>query len=233
MSLRVTVPGDLFGKLRAACAAEWQRYVGHPFVRGLADGSLPEPVFRAYLVQDYLFLIQFARAFALAAYKSDRLADMRQAGAGLDAILNLEMGIHVGYCAAWGIDEASLEAAEEHPHTVAYTRYVLDTGLAGDLLDLHVALAPCMLGYGEIGARLLADPATRRDGNRYLSWIEMYGGEEFQAAARAEQDVIDRLFARRGSPARMPDLHRIFGTATRLEATFWQMGFEIAGAHTR
>ncbi len=230
MTGRTSDPGGLFGTLRADCAADWQCFVDHPFVRGLADGTLPEPVFRAYLVQDYLFLIQFARAFALAAYKSDRLEDMRQATGGLDAILNLEMGLHVRYCADWGIAEAALEAAEEHPHTVAYTRYVLDTGMAGDLLDLHVALAPCMLGYGEIGARLLRDPATKRDGNPYLDWIEMYGGDEFQAAARAEQEVIDRLFARRGSPARLPDLRRIFATATRLEESFWQMGFDIADA---
>jgi thiaminase (transcriptional activator TenA) len=222
---------SLFAELRAGCA-DWRRYVLHPFVTGMADGSLPEPVFRAYLVQDYLFLIQFARAFALAAYKSDRLEDMRQATGGLDAILNLEMGLHVTYCASWGIDKAALGEAEEHPHAVAYTRYVLDTGNAGDLLDLHVALAPCMLGYGEIGARLLHDPATRREGNRYLSWIEMYGGEEYQAVAKAEEAVIDRLYQRRGGPSRLPDLRRIFATATRLEATFWQMGFDLAGTRS-
>ncbi len=223
-------PGGLFAGLRDAAAADWRRYVEHPFVAGLADGTLPEPVFRAYLVQDWLFLLQFARAFALAAYKSDRLDDMRQATAGLDAIINLEMGLHIRYCAGWGIDEAALAAAEEHPHTVAYTRYVLDAGMAGDLLDLHVALAPCMLGYGEIGARLIADPATRRQGNPYMSWIEMYGGEEFQAAARAEEAMLDRLYARRGGQSRLPDLQRIFGAATRLEAAFWQMGFDIAAA---
>jgi thiaminase (transcriptional activator TenA) len=223
---------SLFAELRSASAADWRRYVAHPFVAGMADGSLPEPVFRAYLVQDYLFLIQFARAFALAAYKSDRLEDMRQATGGLDAILNLEMGLHVRYCAGWGIDEAALGQAEEHPHTVAYTRYVLDTGNAGDLLDLHVALAPCMLGYGEIGARLLQDPATRRDGNPYFGWIEMYGGEDYQAAAGAEAAVIDRLYRRRGGPARLPDLRRIFATATRLEAAFWQMGFDLAGTNS-
>lgn len=221
-------PGGVFSGLREACVTEWRRYVDHRFVAGLADGTLPEPVFRAYLVQDWLFLVQFARAFALAAYKSDRLDDMRQATAGLDAILNLEMGLHIGYCAGWGIDEAALAAAEEHPHTVAYTRYVLDTGMAGDLLDLHVALAPCMLGYGEIGARLATDPATVRSGNPYWSWIETYGGEDYQAVARAEEGLLDRLLDRRGGPARLPGLQRTFAAATRLEAAFWQMGFDIA-----
>ncbi len=61
-------PGGLLATLRVDCG-DWLAYVDHEFVRGLADGSLPEPSFRHYLVQDYLFLIHFARAYALAAYK--------------------------------------------------------------------------------------------------------------------------------------------------------------------
>src|SRR3712207_1345708 len=111
----------------------------------LADGSLPEAGFRHYLVQDYLFLIQLARAYALAVYKSDTLADMRQAGAAMSAILDMEMGLHVQYCAQWGLDEAGMAATPEATHTLAYTRFVLERGMAGDLLDLHVALAPCIV----------------------------------------------------------------------------------------
>ena len=58
---------DIFDRLKASAAVEWRAYVDHAFVRQLGAGSLPEPAFRAYLVQDYLFLIQFARAYALAA----------------------------------------------------------------------------------------------------------------------------------------------------------------------
>jgi thiaminase/transcriptional activator TenA len=65
--------GSLFARLRAAAADDWEAYTGHEFVRRLADGSLPEECFRHYLIQDYLFLIHFARAYALAAYKSETL----------------------------------------------------------------------------------------------------------------------------------------------------------------
>ncbi|MED5360546.1 MAG: thiaminase II, partial [Pseudomonadota bacterium] len=70
---------SLFERLKATCAKDWKRYTHHDFVAGIADGTLPEAAFRHYLIQDYLFLIQFARAYALAVYKSDKLADMRQA----------------------------------------------------------------------------------------------------------------------------------------------------------
>jgi len=218
-------PDGLFQRLRQEAGAAWTAYTNHPFVRGLGDGTLPEPAFRKYLTQDYLFLIQFARAYGLAAYKAQTLEDIRQAAGGLQAIADVEMRLHVMFCQGWGLTEADMQAAPEAPETMAYTRYVLECGLAGDLLDLHVALAPCILGYGEIGAALARAPTP---GNPYQAWIDMYAGEEYQAAAAAEADQLDRLMRRRGGDGRWTDLARIFTQATELEAAFWDMGWRAA-----
>lgn len=220
------VPAASFlGRLIDACPDAWRRYTGHPFVRGMADGSLPEAAFRHYLAQDYLFLIHFARAYALAAYKADDLADMRAAAATVTALLDTEMSLHVQYCAGWGLSEAEMAAVPEDPACVAYTRYVLDRGMAGDLLDLQAALAPCVVGYGVIGARLAADPATKRgEGNPYDAWIAMYSGEEYLDVVRASVAQVDRLAAKRGGEARFDALARTFAAATELEVDFWQMG---------
>ena len=144
-----------FGRLRGGAGALWTGFTGHRFVRGLGDGTLPAPAFRRYLTQDYLFLIQFARAYALAGYKASRPADLRAASDGFAAILG-ELPLHVSHCAGWGLDEAGMAAEPEALETVAYTRFVLDCGAAGDLLDLYAALAPCVLGYAEIGPALAA-----------------------------------------------------------------------------
>ena len=219
-----------FAQLREAAGDDWRDYVAHPFVQGLGDGTLPEAAFRHYLVQDYLFLVQFARAYGLAAYKADTLAEIRAASDGLKALVEVEMDLHRAYCAEWGLDEAALEAVDADGATLAYTSYVLERGLAGDLLDLRVALAPCVVGYGEIGARLAADPATRTDGNPYASWIRMYAGEDYQEFMRAEVAALGALAARRGGSARFDTLAATFRAATRLEAAFWQAGLDAAGA---
>ena len=221
--------GSLVARLKEGCTESWRAYVDHEFVRGLADASLPEAGFRHYLVQDYLFLQHFARAYALAVFKSEQLDDMRQAAATLDALINAEMSLHVDYCAGWGLGEAEMAAVPEEPANMAYTRFVLERGLSGDLLDLLVALAPCVVGYGEIGARLLADPQTRRENNPYLAWIETYGGEEYQSVARAAVAQLERVAARRlgAEPAVSPrwaSLSATFAAATRLEVGFWDMG---------
>jgi thiaminase (transcriptional activator TenA) len=221
----MTTATSLFDQLRQACRAEWQAYTHHPFVAGIADGSLPEACFRHYLGQDYLFLIHFARAYALAAYKADTLDDIRLAAGGLAAIIDVEMGLHVDYCAGWGLGEADMAALPEHSATMAYTRYVLEKGHAGDLLDLHVALAPCVVGYGEIGARLKRDGDTSA-ANPYAPWIEMYASDDYQAVAGDAAAALDRLMERRGGPGRIDSLVTTFRQATRLEVDFWQMGLD-------
>ena len=69
------------------------------------DGDLPEAAFRHYLIQDYLFLLHFSRAWGLAIYKSDTLAEMRRAQGLVAATLDVEIGLHVEYCRSWGIDD--------------------------------------------------------------------------------------------------------------------------------
>ena len=142
----------------------------------------------------------------------------------MQAIVDVEIGLHETYCAGWGIDSATLEAAPEDSATLAYTRYVLERGMAGDLLDLYVALTPCILGYGEIGARLLAGNRTRLAGNPYRAWIEMYGGDDYQAFAAEAVRLLERVGEGRGADSRVDALGRIFREATLLEAAFWQMG---------
>jgi len=215
---------SFYERLKDAAAAEWRAYVEHPFTAAMADASLPQAAFRHYLVQDYLFLIEFARAYALAVYKAPQLSDMRDAAAGLAAILDVEMNLHVKLCAGWGLAPADLEGAPPAAETLAYTRYVLDTGMRGDLLALKVALAPCVVGYAEIGTRLAA---AARDGvaNPYRVWIDEYAGAAYQEVAANARADLDRLAARYVTPAREAELVAVFKEATRLEADFWEMGW--------
>lgn len=221
----------LFGRLRRDSGPVWESYVAHPFVRALGAGTLPEPAFAHFLKQDYLFLIHFARAYALAGYKSASLADLRAAAAAVTAIVDVEMPLHVAYCAGWGLSEDQMAAEPEALETMAYTRFVLERGLSGDRLDLDVALAPCVVGYAEAVARLLADPATVRQGNRYAAWMDAYAGAEYRAMVSGAIDNLDRQGLARGAEARYPDLLATFTAATRLEAAFWDMGWR-AGQET-
>ena len=219
------VPEDSFlGRLRAEAREAWQAYVEHDFVRQLAVGALPETCFQHYLAQDYQFLRQYARAYALAAYKAPDLASMTHFSAVAQAILGTEMGLHVTFCRGWGISETEMLATPEATATIAYTRYVLDQGQQGDVVDLQVALAPCMVGYAEIANRIQAGSDTALEGNPYREWIEMYASDAFQDLARSEIALLDRLADERGGERRLDALLEVFRRACHLEAAFWDQG---------
>ena len=216
--------GHAFSRWRQA-APDWDAYTSHAFVQGMCDGSLPRTAFLNYLVQDYLFLIHFARAWALAVVKAGDLNEMRTCSATVHTLLDHEMTLHIQTCAKAGIDLATMQATPEAGANLAYTRYVLEAGFSGDFLDLLAALAPCVLGYGEIGARLIA-----RDGaTSYRDWIETYGGADYQQMCRDTGALIDRAVADRLGPSpealpRWRQLGHRFATATLLEAAFWGLG---------
>jgi thiaminase/transcriptional activator TenA len=223
---------SFFETLKNSAPDEWLAYTEHPFTEALGDGSLPEAAFKDYLVQDYLFLIEFARAYALAAYKAPTLGDMREAQSAMSAILDVEMDLHVSMSANWGLSAHDLETSEAAPETLAYTRYVLETGMRGDLLALKVALAPCVIGYGEIATRLATYPGALSERNPYANWISEYAGSAYQDVAGAAVASLDKLAERYLTPARERELAGIFREATRLEADFWEMGWRVGQGET-
>lgn len=207
---------SLFERLKQQAGEIWDAYIKHPYVMAIEDGTLTPAVFQEYLLQDYLFLIQFSRAYGLAVYKSRTLEDMKYGLNGLKAILEQEITLHEKYCHDWGIE--NLNNIVPNSATIAYTRYVLDVGIQGDLLDLHVALSPCVVGYWEIGMSL----AQKTDiSNPYASWIAMYSSREYQEVAETAINHLQDLGDRYHAIHKLDQLQEIFNTATRMEAAFW------------
>ncbi|KAJ3190384.1 hypothetical protein HDU85_000680 [Gaertneriomyces sp. JEL0708] len=214
--------------LKQSCADDWHKYTYHPFVQQIADGTLDVESFKYYIRQDYLFLRHYARANALAAYREHDLEDIVE-GARIVGYIGDEVALHIKYCESWGISLEDLNNTPEASPNIAYTRYVLDKGASGDRLDIRVALAPCLLGYGEIGMRLKNDPNTKKEGNPYWPWIENYSKPEFQTAVQEGEILLEKLFREMvpaGNQRRIKQLVENFKQATILEERFWEMGLQ-------
>ena len=214
-----------FGRLRKNAGGLWQAYVGHPFVNQLAAGTLAEKCFKKFLTQDYLFLVHFSRAYALLAAKSTNIADIREALDGFKSIIE-EMPLHIAYAKKWGISEQEMSRTTEAMETIAYTRYVLDVGYAGDRLDLMAALLPCVAGYAEVGLRLAGSKTTVFNGNPYSEWIKNYESDDYVKGVKTFLESFNKLAEQCHDEAHFKHLSEIFNTATRLETEFWQMGLD-------
>jgi thiaminase/transcriptional activator TenA len=207
-------------ELYAAALPIWDAQLAHPFVAGLADGSLEVERFKRWVVQDYLYLKEFARVFAWAAAKADRLETMSWYASVLNLTLNTEMGLHRAYAARFGLSEAELEAAPLWPTTRAYTDFLVRTAADGDQAELVAALLPCAWGYVHIAKQLAARP-TPTDA-RYADWIAQYASAEFAAAADWLVVEMNRL-AEGATSAKRRHMVELFVTSSRYEWQFWEM----------
>src|SRR5258708_19971718 len=124
------------------------------------------------------------------------------------------MTLQVKHCARCGLWPSDLEQSPPAVELLAYTRYVLDAGMRGDLLALKVALAPCVIGYAEIATRLAARPDALAATNPYRDWIAEYAGAPYQEVAAKAQAQLEGLPPPYATPPPQPQLLPIFNEPT-------------------
>jgi thiaminase/transcriptional activator TenA len=213
-------------ELRALAAPVWQAQHEHPFVRGIGDGSVDRRQFEYWVRQDYAYLIEYARLFALAVARAPDLQTMTRFATLTQETLLTEMSLHRAYAARFGISEAQLEAEVKSPSTQAYTDFLLRTASLGDFGELVAALLPCMWGFSELGREmkergLPEDPLC-------AEWVEMYASPEFAELAEWCRDAVDRLAE--GLPeAHLDRMRDAFLTSSRYELRFWEMAYTLEG----
>lgn len=203
----------------------WEKTHQHPFVVGLGTGDLPVESFIRYMKQDYVFLIDYSRLFALGTVKARDIETMSAFAKLLHETLHGEMDLHREYAARFGITHSELEETKPAPMNLAYTRYMLNVAQNGSLDELISALLPCMWSYWEIG-KMLADKYKGASSHYlYGDWVKMYSSDEFGALALWLIDLLDQL-ADGKSEQELAILEEHFVTTSRFEYMFWDMVYE-------
>jgi thiaminase/transcriptional activator TenA len=195
--------------------------VRHPFVRGLTDGSLPRDSFRFYVIQDALYLREFARGLSLAAARApddDWIIMFNEHAAGA---LKVERALHESFFKDFGLTPAQVAATPLAPTNLAYTNYLLAVAYGAPYHEAVAALLPCYWIYWEVGKHL------ERSGSAnplYARWIGTYASDEFGDVVRAVLAATDRLADGLGTNERQAVV-RHFVTTSRYEWMFWEMGY--------
>jgi thiaminase/transcriptional activator TenA len=206
---------DFVGELLAAAEADVRAQLAHPFVRGLADGTLSDERFAFFLGQDYAFLGDYGRALRRAAELAPdaawgaRLAEIA-AGAAAE-----ELELHRGWAAEHGLD---LDAVEPSVTTRAYGGFLVEPH---PFPVLVAALLPCVWGYAELGRRLAAEPTAPR----YERWLATYADPGFAGAARW---FVELAAACAAEPAARPAMRDAFARSLAFETAFWDAAWGAA-----
>lgn len=201
----------------------WRQNHRHPFVQELGTGTLHPDKFRFYMIQDYLYLIEYSKLFALGAVKASDLEDMTVFANLLYYTMNEEMALHRQYASQFGITEEELENAEPSPITLAYTHYMLHVAQNGTIAELATAQLACAWSYWEIGREIAQIPGATEHA-LYGDWVKMYSSESFGESAKWNIDLVNKL-AEDKSEKDLLRLEEIFLNTTRFEYMFWDMAY--------
>ncbi|WBW71562.1 phosphomethylpyrimidine kinase [Schizosaccharomyces osmophilus] len=201
----------------------WKEYTHHNFTNMLAKGSLPLCAFQDYLKQDYLYLLQFSRAYSLKGYKESTFLGIFEAAQSVFHVLQ-EKEFHVSFCQSYGITMEDLKSSEESPACTAYSRFILDTGSQQDLAALEFAQAPCLIGYYLVARRLMKEPFRDVNGP-YQRWIDNYVCEDYFSAVRRGCRQLEEIVLTL-SPERIQQLVEVFIRATKFEILFWETPYQ-------
>ena len=211
------------------CASDvWARYHSHPFVLGLGDGTLDVEKFKYYMVQDYLYLFDYARVFALGVVKARDEQTMRQFAGYVHQILEGEMELHRGYMARLGIPREEAEAAAPAQDNLSYTAYMLRVAWEEGPAEIAACILACALSYEHIARRILEGRPEAADHPLYGEWVRGYADAGYSAANRELSALTERLAAGYDE-AGLGRLEEFFLRCSRYELAFWDMAWEARG----
>ena len=211
--------------LKAKASKVWEDGYNHPFVQELGKGTLDKEKFKFYLLQDYLYLLQYAKVFAIGAIKSDTEELMTRFSTIQYYILANEMNLHREYMAGFGITQKETLSVRTSLFNSAYTANMIAIGQTGGLAELIAAVFPCAWTYADYAKRLKEQYAGKLEGNFYKKWIENYSGDGFSNSFEWFYDALDNLVANM-SEAQRRKIEEIFISSVEFEYLFWDMAYK-------
>ena len=197
----------------------YQSILEHPFNRELAEGTLAKETFQFYMKQDSLYLVDFARALAIAASRATTPDDLVLLVDFSKGAIIAERGLHEFYFDFYGI---RLDV-EKAPGCFAYTHFLISSATNASYEESLAALLPCFWIYREVGQHIHENAAA---GNPYQKWIDTYAGEEFQEVVQNAIQLTDRV-AEDANVKQLKKMQEAFVLSTRLEWIFWDSAYRM------
>ncbi|MBI2360310.1 MAG: thiaminase II [Deltaproteobacteria bacterium] len=209
-------------QLRRQAESIWRAIYAHPFLRELQAGTLSVERFTYFILQDYLYLLDFAQVLSLGGAKSPDLQTLEIFDRHALTAVEVERSFHASYGRSLGFSQKQLDAAPKGPITEAYTRHLQAVARGGSLGEIVAALLPCYWIYGVVGKKL-----HRRRPRRpkiYREWIETYASEGFWNLVREQIRLMDRLGAGANSSEKK-SMRSHFLLSSRYEYSFWEQAY--------
>lgn len=208
-------------------AAEiWTAYNEHPFVLGIQNGTLEKEKFRFYMIQDYLYLGDYAKIFALGVAKATSLSNAMLFSKYI-SVMNGELNVHSNYMARLGITQEDIDSAKRSLDSLSYTSYMLRVAYEETEVEIVAAILACAYSYEVIAKKMVENNPAAVDDEFYGSWISGYVSEEYSEENRVLIELLDDM-TKSCTPAQIEHLKVVFLACSRYEMAFWDLSWNMS-----
>ena len=216
--------GSFSDQLKRQAAPVWHAIDAHPFLIELHAGTLPMDRFTYFILQDYLYLLDFAQVLCLGGARSPDLKTLEIFTRHALIAVEVERSFHASFGRSLGFSRRQLDAAPKGPITEAYTKHLQAVARGGSLGEIVAAVLPCYWIYGEAGKRLYKN--RPRSPKIYREWIETYASEEYWKPVREQIRLMNQLGVKaKGNEKKLMRSH--FLLSSRYEFLFWDQAYRL------
>ncbi len=199
----------------------WKSYYEHPFIKEMNKGELDIKKFKFYLIQDYYYLFEYTKIFAIGITKTNDEKLMQGLAKIIDSILNDELNLHRNYMKRLGITKEDLKNTKISLFNKSYTNYMMAESLNGDILDVLASIFSCAYSYHLIAKNMLTRDAKVLGHSVYGEWVEAYTDPEYESLNLWLIEIINKL-SENITIEKKNRMIDIFVTCSRYEWYFWE-----------
>lgn len=214
---------DIIKRLLKASEKIFKKYNEHPFILGIQDGTLDKNKFRYYIIQDYLYLEDFAKTFAIGVAKA-KSRETANLFAKYVSVINGEMNVHSGYLALLGVTSEEILNTPRSLENLSYTSYMLRVAYEESEAEILAAILPCTYSYEKIAKTILKNKPESINNSFYGDWIKSYSGKDYEKENEVLIKEINRL-TKNFKEEKLKHLEDIFFFCSLYELDFWEMAW--------
>jgi putative transcription activator len=203
----------------------WNAYNEHPFVLGIQEGTLDKEKFRFYIIQDYLYLEEYAKTFAVGVAKAKSLETARLFSKYI-SVMDGELDVHHGYLQKFGVSQEEVDNTPRTLDNLSYTSYMLRVAYEEGEAEILAAILACAYSYEVIAKRILENNLSAIKDEFYGDWISGYSSEGYAEGNVILLETLDRL-TEHYTERQKKHLCDIFVACSKYEMAFWEMSWNM------
>ncbi|WDL95826.1 thiaminase II [Alicyclobacillus sp. ALC3] len=215
------------GSLRRQADGIFESIYAHPFVQGIANGSLPSSALIHYVRQDTEYLSTYCKVCGMAIAKSLTHRQMLVFHKRIALVLGGEQIPHENFCRVAGVPYTDVIARRTDlaPTAHHYARHVLSVAQQGTLGEIVAVLLPCHWVYLDLAKRMLDKHKPTPD-HPFYDWITFYSRTEMQHGLAELTEMLDEL-AESAGELDYYMMTSAFLDSFRLEYQFFDMAYRL------